>query len=87
MVTKSILRVLLITMVVLLVPFIGMQFSDEMQWDLGDFLIIGALTLGITAAYELAAARMKSPTNKILVALGFAALFVLIWAQLAVGII
>jgi hypothetical protein len=40
---QSILRVALITVGLLMIPAIAMQFSDEMNWGPGDFLVAGAL--------------------------------------------
>lgn len=85
-VSNRILRVFLITAGVLAVPFIGMQVSSEMNWSLGDFVIIGVLVAGAGAAYELISSQFKNPQHRTLVAIMVTSAVVLIWIELAVGI-
>lgn len=82
----------LTTGLVLLIPLIAMQFSDEVVWTLSDFIIAGTLIFGTGFTYILVT-RLLSPRmgDDILyrVAVGFAlftGLF-LIWINGAVGII
>lgn len=89
---KPIATLALTTVFLLLIPLIAMQFSDEVVWTLGDFIIAGVLIFGTGFAYILVtrvlASQMKD--NMIYrVAVGFAlftGLF-LIWVNGAVGII
>ena len=39
----------------LLLPLLAMQFSDQWNWDPADFVLFGALLAGACGAYELAA--------------------------------
>lgn len=83
---KHIAVIVVITAVILLIPLIAMQFSREVNWQLNDFVIMGALLfitgLGIDAVI------IKARTNKRRVAYGalIVLLFLYIWAELAVGI-
>lgn len=44
------LRVALVTGLLLLVPLVAMQFTDEVRWNLADFVVAGALLFGVSAA-------------------------------------
>lgn len=70
----------------LLIPLIAMQFTQEVKWDLFDFIVAGVLLLGTGLLCELVIRTIRSTKNRILLC-GFV-LFVLflVWAELAVGI-
>lgn len=80
------------TGLLLLIPLIAMQFSDEVVWTLSDFILAGALIFGTGFTYILIT-RVLAPKmgDNILyrVAIGFALFtgFFLIWINGAVGII
>lgn len=85
--TTRLLIILLIVGVILLIPFIAMQLGVEgVDWDSGDFLIMGILLLGTALAIEFSLRKFKT-TKKRVIACGLilTGLF-LIWAELAVGI-
>lgn len=82
-------RLLIIISIVLLllsVPLIAMQFTDEVNWNTFDFMVAGILLMGTGLAVELVLRTIRSTQKRILLC-GFI-LFVLflIWAELAVGI-
>jgi dipeptide/tripeptide permease len=84
---KSISIVFVAVASVLLVPLVAMQFTNEVDWDLRDFLIMGVLLAG-TGLMLVAAVRMLSnPRYRIVACLGIVFAFLLVWAELAVGII
>ena len=83
-------RLLIIISIVLLllsVPLIAMQFTDEVKWSTFDFIVAGILLVGTGLAVELVLRTIRSTQKRILLC-GFI-LFVLflIWAELAVGIL
>lgn len=83
--TRNLTIVLLVVGAILSVPLIGMQFSNEIDWKLFDFIIMGILLFATGMAIEFSLRRFSS-TNR-LVAIGAILLvFFLIWAELAVGI-
>ncbi|MEX0748768.1 MAG: hypothetical protein WD467_03360 [Candidatus Saccharimonadales bacterium] len=83
---RNIIRIVLGTALILLIPLIAMQFTDEVDWKLFDFVIIGILLLGTGFTYELLASKMKAPAQRAMLALVLVTLLFLIWAELAVGI-
>lgn len=84
---KSIIWLALATGLLLLIPFIAMQFTEEVVWTLSDFIFAGILIFGTGLAYKLITRKSGSLVYRI--AIGFAlftGLF-LIWVNAAVGII
>ncbi len=82
---KKIFRILIGATLVLLVPLIAMIFTDEVQWNLADFVIIGTLLIGAGLTFELITSKLN-PKYRVSIALVFIAAVLLIWAELAVGI-
>lgn len=76
-----------ITAIILLIPLIAMQFTNEVLWDLTDFIVAGILIFGSGTAYTLI--TRKSGKSVYRTAIGFALLsaFLLIWVNGAVGVI
>lgn len=70
----------------LLIPFVAMQFTSEVNWNLMDFLVAGALLFGFGAALELTLRVIKKRAHRILAGAAILFFLVLIWAELAVGI-
>lgn len=84
--SRNILRVALLTGFILLVPLVAMQFTDEVDWNLTDFVTVGVLLFGAGVLYELIAVKVRRKDHRLIlsVAVGVAVLY--IWAELAVGI-
>lgn len=70
----------------LLIPFIAMQFTNEVNWSFFDFVVMGILLLGAGLLCELALRKVSKISHRIVIILTILFLFVLIWAELAVGI-
>jgi hypothetical protein len=71
----------------LLLPWLAMQFTKEMAWDAGDFAIVGAMLIAVCGAYELAVRKTSNRACLAAVAIALATAFILIWMNLAMGII
>ncbi|MEX1995610.1 MAG: hypothetical protein WD887_02430 [Candidatus Saccharimonadales bacterium] len=82
---NSIVRLLLGTAFILLIPLVAMQFSEEVDWGVGDFIIIGTLLIGAGLIFELMKTRVNAKYRPILALIVFAAVL-LIWVELAVGV-
>lgn len=83
--SKIMIRVIIGTALILSVPLIAMQFTDEVQWDLGDFIIISGLLIGTGLLYELITSKLN-PKYYGVAAVVLVALLLLTWAELAVGV-
>ncbi len=85
--TKNILRPALITLSILLIPLIAMQFTSEVNWTFFDFIAMGILLFVAGITYEFFASRAGSLAFKGAAALAVGTCLVLTWINLAVGII
>ncbi|MDR9418144.1 hypothetical protein [Gracilimonas sp.] len=85
--SKAFLYPALITVSILLIPLIAMQFSENVIWTVSDFIFAGLLILSCSLTYTLV--TKKTTTVAYRVATGFALLtgLFLIWSNLAVGLI
>jgi hypothetical protein len=72
---------------ILLLPLLAMQFTEEVAWDLADFAIFGAMLFVACGTYELAASVTGNKAYRAAVGVALAAAFILVWMNLAVGII
>lgn len=71
----------------MLVPFLAMQFSDEVNWSFGDFLIAGILLMVTAGILNYSRQNIKNTNLKTFMLVMTIAVFVLVWMELAVGII
>lgn len=94
---KKIYRVALITALILMVPFLLMQFNvqiadpgnpglETVNWNVFDFVVMGFLIFATGIAYEILILKMNTRAQRWAVAILVAGAFFLIWAELAVGI-
>jgi len=84
---KNIILIALAVAFILLLPLFAMQITDEVAWDLADFAIAGALLFGTGLAYELLARKAGIISYRAAVGVALAAALLLVWMNLAVGII
>jgi hypothetical protein len=83
---KNLVRIILPAAIILLIPLAATIFTDEVDWDVRDFAVIGALLISAGLMYELLSTRVSSK-YRLFVAAAFIGLVLLVWAELAVGII
>jgi hypothetical protein len=84
---KNILLIALAVALILLVPLIAMQFTDEVAWSLFDFAFAGALLFGTGLAFELITRKADNIAYRAAVGVTLMAAMLLVWVNLAVGII
>ena len=63
-----------------------MQISNEVHWNLGDFLVMGILLLIFGFGSVFIAQKVKNKVNKMALLLVLGAIFIYIWIELAVGL-
>ncbi|MBO6523034.1 MAG: hypothetical protein JJ971_04350 [Balneolaceae bacterium] len=85
--SKKILLLTGVTLSLLLIPLIAMQFTEEVVWSLSDFVLAGILLFGTGLSYLIITMKAGSNTYKIATGLGLGSGLFLIWANLAVGLI
>ncbi|WP_395825711.1 hypothetical protein [Archangium minus] len=64
-----------------------MQFTEEVAWGLSDFALFGAMLFVACGTYELAARMTGNKAYRAAVGVALAAAFILVWMNLAVGLI
>lgn len=72
--------------IILLIPLIAMQFTDEITWTFFDFVAMGILLLGAGLLCELILRRVILKVYRIALCLAVLATFIVVWIELAVGI-
>ena len=70
----------------LLIPLIGMAITDEINWSAFDFIIMGSLLIALSIGINLVSTRVKNLKNRFLYIGILVLIFMLIWAELAVGV-
>lgn len=70
-----------------LTPLIAMQFTSEVVWDAFDFPVFGAMLLTVCGLLEVATRMSHNLFYRLGFGLALVAGFVLVWMNLAVGII
>lgn len=83
---KRLIIILASASTLLLIPLIAMQFTNEVNWSVSDFIIMGGLLFGTGLLCELIIRKVKSVTNRMIICSAVLFVFFLIWVELAVGL-
>jgi hypothetical protein len=84
---RSSARLLLAAGLILMVPLVAMQFTDEVVWTPSDFVVAGALLFGTGLTYLLVSRKGDTLAYRAATGLALGAALFLVWANLAVGLI
>ena len=71
----------------LALPLVAMQFTDEVQWTLSDFMVMGGMLGMVGLAFELVVRVARSSAYVLAAGMAIATAFMMTWINLAVGII
>lgn len=74
-------------MLLLPAPWVAMQFTHEVAWTGSDFIVFGAMLLTACVAFEMATRVARVPSYLLASLIAIGAAFLLLWANLAVGIV
>ena len=83
---KRLFGIVLTVALLLLIPLIAMQFTDQVDWKPFDFIAMGVLLLGSGLLCEFILRKVKKIGHRIIICGVILVVFLLIWAELAVGI-
>ncbi|HEY6503575.1 MAG TPA: hypothetical protein VIZ28_06315 [Chitinophagaceae bacterium] len=83
---KRLTGIVLTVVLLLLIPLIAMQFTNEVKWTLPDFVGMGVLLLGTGLMCELVLRKVKKTGHRIILCGVILVALFLIWLELAVGI-
>ena len=71
----------------LLLPFVVMQFSREMNWGAEDFIFVGVVIGTVGLLFELAVRVSSSWSYRAAFGLALLGMVLVVWANVAVGIV
>lgn len=84
---QNIIRTVLAAELVLFIPLVAMAFSmDGWDWKPFDFVIAGVLLAGVGVGAHLVINGLKTNSRQVAIGVALAAIMVLTWIELAVGI-
>jgi hypothetical protein len=84
---KRLIGIMLAATLLLLIPVFAMLFTNEVDWNLVDFIVAGVLLFGTGLAIEFVLRKVKKTKYRILISAIILLMLFLAWAELAVGII
>lgn len=78
--------ILLSIPLLLLIPLVAMQFTNEVNWSMMDFVVMAILLFTVGSMVEFTLRKITKASHRVIL-VGFILLtFFLVWAELAVGI-
>ncbi|HLF46885.1 MAG TPA: hypothetical protein VI548_10700 [Chitinophagaceae bacterium] len=83
---RRLLYIVIAIAIILLIPLIAMQFSEEVNWSLFDFIIAATLLSGTGLLCEFVLRRVKEKNYRIIICVIILAILILVWIELAIGI-
>jgi hypothetical protein len=83
---KKLLILILGIIGILLIPAIAMLFTNEVNWSIGDFAIMGMLLLTVALVTEFMLRKISTKKYRIAIIIVLIGLFLLLWTELAVGL-
>ncbi|HKX86401.1 MAG TPA: hypothetical protein VJL37_07000 [Flavobacterium sp.] len=83
---KRLIGILITVGILLLIPFIAMQFTNEVAWSLFDFVVAAILLLGTGLLCEFVLRKVNKTKHRLIICGIILALLVLTWVELAVGL-
>lgn len=68
-------------------PFVAMQFTREVNWQVGDFIVFAVMLISVGVGFEFAFKSKSSRFYRIAMTISLIMTFLLVWLSLGVGII
>lgn len=83
---KRLPAIILTVFGLLLIPLIAMQFTHEVNWDITDFIVMAVLLIFTGLLSDFIWRNVKSTKKRIILVGIILFVFLVVWAELAVGI-
>lgn len=83
----SISILVIITILMVMLPLVLMQFTNGVNWKLGDFILAGLIIFGTGLVCLFINSKIHKKILKILICGVIILISILIWAEIAVGVI
>ena len=80
------LKILYIVGLLLLIPLIAMQLTNEVNWSFFDFIIMGGMLTITSLLIGIILKKVNNSKNRLILIVTIVMIFFLIWAELAVGL-
>ena len=80
------LILLISLLLMLLIPFVAMQYSNEVKWSLNDFIIMGVILLSFGIIVNKIFYHVGGFNKRVILISTLIILFFLLWGELAVGL-
>ena len=84
--SKHLKIILSAVLVLLLIPLVAMQLTDEVAWSVSDFLVMGTLLAGTGLLIELVLRKVRKRANRLILCIAVLGVLALVWMELAVGV-
>jgi len=86
MINLKLTKRVLAPLFLLLIPLFGNIFSNQVNWSLFDFIVMGFL-LGLTGlSIHFIIEKLRNKTFKIVTIIFALIIFLMIWVELAIGV-
>ena len=76
-----------IPLIILSFPLITMQLTNEVNWTISDFLVMGILLFSTVFTIDFVLKKVNNLKSRLILIFAIVILLVLVWAELAVGIV
>ncbi len=86
MISKRLKTLLTGSGVLLLIPFIASQFTDEVNWSAYDFLVMAILLGGTSVVLDIVLTKAKNKQSRWAWGIAVVLVLLLIWVEIAVGV-
>jgi hypothetical protein len=84
---QAIVNAAIFTAIILTIPLVAMQYTDEVNWTFSDFLIMAVLLMTTATCFALIIGMRENAIYRVAFSLALATTFFMVWANLAVGLI
>lgn len=83
---KHLAIILLAVTLLLLIPLIAMQFTNDVKWTVLDFIVAGVLLFSAVLMCAFVIIKVKKVKYRIIICMALLTALLLIWLELAIGI-
>lgn len=84
--SRSIIIIMLVTACILMVPLVAMFLTDHVVWSVFDFVVFANILIAAGLVVDLGLKSVRHHAHRAVVGVAVAAVFFLVWAELAVGV-
>lgn len=83
---KRLIIIIFGILILLVIPLIAMQLTDEVNWTVFDFIVAGVFLLSTGLLCEIVIRKVSNKSYRLVICIVIFIILILIWLELAVGI-